>query len=91
MNFLISQSRKYPVITYCFLTFAITWGLKYLYASIKAAQGMPAFNIALIAQFGPSLAAIFLIASYEGKEGLKQTLKSIINWQVGLDPPGSVF
>ncbi|HEX7401990.1 MAG TPA: type II CAAX endopeptidase family protein [candidate division Zixibacteria bacterium] len=44
---------------------------------------MPVFNFALFAQFGPSLAAIFLIASYEGKEGLKRTLKSIINWQVG--------
>jgi uncharacterized protein len=83
LNSLFNRIKKYPVISYCILALTITWGLKYLYASVKASQGMLAFNFSLIAQFGPSLSAIFLIALYEGKDGLKRTLISIINWRVG--------
>ena len=74
---------KYPVMAYCLVAFAITWGLKYSYALVKAGYGMPAFNFSLIAQYGPSLSAVFLIALTEGREGLRHTGQSLLNWRVG--------
>jgi membrane protease YdiL (CAAX protease family) len=75
--------REHPLTAYCLLAFAITWGLKYAYALVKADYGMPAFNFSLIAQFGPSLSAVFLIALTEGREGLRRTGQSLLNWRVG--------
>jgi uncharacterized protein len=74
---------KYPVLAYCLLAFAITWGLKYSYALVKASYGMPSFNFSLIAQYGPSLSALFLIAVTEGNDGLRRTGQSLLNWRVG--------
>jgi hypothetical protein len=74
---------RYPVMAYCLLAFAITWGLKYSYALVKAGYGIPAFNFGLIAQYGPSLSAVFLIALTEGREGLRRTGQSLVNWRVG--------
>jgi uncharacterized protein len=44
---------------------------------------LPAFNISIIGKFGPSIAAIILIAITEGTQGLQRTVKSILNWRVG--------
>ncbi len=73
----------YPVSAYCLIAFAITWGLKYSYAVTVSAFGMPAFNFSLIAQYGPSLSAVALIALTEGPEGLRRTGQSLLNWRVG--------
>jgi membrane protease YdiL (CAAX protease family) len=80
---ILTFCQKYPVTAYCLLAFSITWGLKYLYALVKAGNVLPLFNFSLIAQYGPSLSAVFLIALTEGKEGLRRTVKSMLNWRVG--------
>lgn len=80
---ILTQCRKYPVTAFCLLTFAITWGLKYVYALVRTGNDLPPFNFSLIAQYGPSLAAVLLIALTDGKEGLHRTVKSMLNWRVG--------
>ena len=74
--------KKHPVKVYCLLAFSITWGLKYWYALVRMDNYVPPFNFGLIAQFGPSLAAIFLIALTEKMNGLRRTVISILNWRV---------
>jgi membrane protease YdiL (CAAX protease family) len=50
---------------------------------VKAGPGIPAFNFGLIAQFGPSLAAIILIAATKGANGIQRIIKSLLNWRIG--------
>ena len=80
---MIFNYKKYPLITYCLLTFLITWGLKYIYSIAKASSGTPAFNFSLIAQFGPTIAALILIAATKGADGIQKIIKSLVNWRVG--------
>lgn len=74
---------RYPFTTYCVFTFVITWGLKYVYTSVTTGNNLPSFNFSLIAQYGPSISALFLIGITEGKEGYTRMLHSIVNWKVG--------
>jgi membrane protease YdiL (CAAX protease family) len=74
--------QKYPVTAYCLLAFLITWGSKYWYALVRTDGYLPPFNFSLIAQFGPSLAGVFLISLTEGVEGIRHTVKSMLNWHV---------
>ena len=69
-------------MAYCLLVFSITWGLKYWYAMVRTDNYLPPFNFSLIAQFGPSLAAVFLISITKGMDGIRRTVKSILNWRV---------
>lgn len=75
--------KKFPVAIYILLAFSITWGLKLFYVFIKGDGELPIFNLALLASYGPSLAAIILIALTNGKEGVLRTFKIIVNWKVG--------
>jgi hypothetical protein len=60
----------------------ITWGLKYWYALVRTYSFLPPFNFSLIAQFAPSLVGIFLISLTEGMQGIRNIIKSILNWHV---------
>ena len=82
LRFVPRLVRKYPVTAYCLLAFLITWGLKYWYALVRTDNHLPPFNFSLIAQFGPSLSAVFLIFLTEGMDGIHHTVKSILNWRV---------
>lgn len=75
--------RKHPVIAYCLLAFSITWGIKLWYASVTASGNRPAINFGLIASYGPSLAAVILIALTQGSAGLRRTAQSMVHWRVG--------
>jgi membrane protease YdiL (CAAX protease family) len=79
----IFQIKKYPVLIYCLLAFSISWGFKYLYTLTISNSNLPIFNVGLIAQFGPSIAAIILIILSEGNEGLKRIIKSLTFWRTG--------
>lgn len=72
-----SLIQRYPVIIYCVLTFSITWGLKYWYSLVRTDNYIPPFNFSLIAQFGPSISAVILIAFSEGYPGIRRIGKSI--------------
>jgi uncharacterized protein len=78
-----SLVKKFPVIIYCLLVFSLTWGIKLLYARYKVRYGMPAFNFGLIASYGPSIAALMLIAFTEGKNGIHRTLKKLVDHRAG--------
>jgi hypothetical protein len=80
---ILTCCQKYPVSAYCLLTFSVTWGLEYFYTLVKAGNDLPSYNFSLLAQYGPSLSAVFLIAFTEGREGLRRTVKSMLHWCVG--------
>ncbi len=82
-SMIVDGCRKYPVGVYCLLAFLITWGMKYWYALARADNTLPSFNFSLLAQAGPSLSALVLIALTEGRSGLRRTVQSILNWRVG--------
>ncbi len=65
------------------MAFSITWGLKYIYSLVNVGSTPPIFNFKLIAQFGPSLAALLLIFLTEGAEGIQRIIKSLANWRIG--------
>lgn len=73
---------RFPVISFCLLTFALTWGLKLLYAHFRIKYGMPFFNFGLVASFGPSISALIIIFAAEGTEGIVSTLRKLINWRI---------
>lgn len=76
-----SFCRRNPVISYCILVFSISWGLKYLYSVIRSGGVLPYLNFSLIAQFGPSIAAVILISVTDGTEGLLKLARNIVNWR----------
>ena len=49
---------------------------------VRTDNYLPPFNFSLIAQFGPSLAAVFLVSITEGIDGIHRMVKSILNWRV---------
>ncbi len=75
--------KRYPVISFCALTFSITWGLKLLYALFRSKYGLPSFNFGLIASFGPSISALLLVLASQGKSGLNLMIRRLIDWHIG--------
>ena len=69
-------------MVFCLLTFSISWGLRYWYALVRTDNYLPPFNFSLIAQFGPSLTAVFLISITKGMDGIHHTVKNILNCRI---------
>src|SRR5262245_21355075 len=63
------------LITFFFLTYAITWGLVPL-VSVS-------FAFPMLGLFGLALAAIAVTAMTEGGSGVKELLGRVIQWRVG--------
>ena len=82
--------RKYPVITYLILAFAISWGLIIILAGpgnipIDAENSknlLPMLYIMML--IGPSTAGILLIRLENGKEGFRKFTKRLFRWRIGI-------
>lgn len=66
--------RRYPLIAYFVLAYALTW---WVYPLLR-------FNplIGLLGLFGPALAAIIVTAITEGRPGVRALLGRIVHWRV---------
>lgn len=72
-------------IIFCFLAFFLTWFWIFLYSAGQAniiPFKISSVYISLFGAFGPSLAGIISICLFTGKEGLKKTLKNLINFRI---------
>jgi membrane protease YdiL (CAAX protease family) len=74
---LVSLIRRYPLITFFALAYALAWWIWILYAFDITFLG-PIFAL------GPFLAAIIVTAVTRGTAGLKALLSRMVRWRVGL-------
>jgi uncharacterized protein len=73
---LVSLMRRYPLITFFVLAYALSWWPWILYALDLSPQP--------IVGFGPFLAAIVVLAISRGKTGVVGLLRRMVRWRVGL-------
>jgi len=82
--------KKHPVITYCALTFAISWGGILMLIGPGGILGtkevsevqLPFVYVATLA--GPSMAGILLTGFVHGRAGFRDLLSRLLKWRVGI-------
>lgn len=82
-------SRRYAIVLFFGLTFALTWGL--WIPSALAAQGRLAFPIpatlaGLLGAWAPGLVALVLTLVLDGRGGMRLLLRRLTLWRVGWPP-----
>jgi membrane protease YdiL (CAAX protease family) len=73
---LVSLIRRYPLITFFVLAYALSWWPWILYSFDLLPNP--------IVGFGPFLAALVVLALTEGKSGVGGLLRRMVRWRVGL-------
>jgi membrane protease YdiL (CAAX protease family) len=86
MNTYASFVKRYPLVFYFALAFLFTWANWLPRAA--ADRGLfdiqvPGF-VALIAGYGPALAAVLVAGLTQGRDGLRQLFAGLARWRVGL-------
>ena len=76
MSRLSTIVKRYPLITFFVLAYALSWWPSILYALDLLPQP--------IVGFGPFLAAIVVLAITRGKTGVVGLLRRMVRWRVGL-------
>ena len=75
MSYPGSFIRRYPLITFFVLAYALSWWPAILYALDLTPQP--------IVGFGPFLAALVVLAITQGKTGVVTLLRRMVRWRVG--------
>jgi uncharacterized protein len=91
MTSIIAFIKRYPVLTFYVLAFAISWGGILIlvgpggYPSTEQVEPQsPLFLLVMLAWFaGPSLASILLTGLLYGRAGLRELLSRLLRWRVG--------
>jgi uncharacterized protein len=73
---LVSLIRRYPLITFFVLAYALSWWPWILYSFDLIPNP--------IVGFGPFLAALLVLALTEGKSGVGRLVRRMVRWRVGL-------
>jgi uncharacterized protein len=76
MKTLAAFVNRHPLVTYFVLAYAFSWAMVALYSA--------GFIFALLALFGPALAAIIVTGLTEGRSGVKALLRRVAIWRVGI-------
>ena len=76
MSRLADAVKRYPLIAFFVLAYALSWWPSILYALGLSPQP--------IAGFGPFLAALAVLAITRGKSGIGGLLRRMVRWRVGL-------
>ena len=80
--------RRYPVLTFYALVFAISWGGLLILVGPSRIPGTPEdverlFPIALVVLFaGPSIAGVLMTGFVSGRTGLRDLLSRLLRWRV---------
>ena len=77
MNTVMSFIKRYPLVTYFVLAYALAWILIPLVVSVSVVFG-------LVALFGPAIAAIIVTGVVNGRLGVKQLLRRVVQGPAGL-------
>lgn len=70
--------KKFEIALFVLFACGITWGLKILYTFIKGDGEPLAFNFSLLSQFGPMFSALLVVFIFDGQQGIKRTINSIM-------------
>ena len=71
------------VFTFFALVFAWSWTFWWLAPLVKTDSPVAATALALVGGFGPSLAAVVVVAYQGGRSGLRRWLSRYLQWRVG--------
>jgi uncharacterized protein len=74
MSYFVSLIRRYPLVSFFVLAYALSWWPAILYALDLLPQP--------IAGFGPFLAALVVLAITQGKTGIVGLLRRMVRWRV---------
>jgi membrane protease YdiL (CAAX protease family) len=81
--------KRYPILTYFTLTFAISWGGILIVigpggilGTKEVSEGLMPF-VYLATLLGPSLAGILLTGLVDGRAGFRELLSRLLRWRVG--------
>ena len=69
--------KKHPLVAFLVFAYGFSWGI---WGLLSALTG----HIHWIGSFGPSIAAVVVVAISEGKDGLRNLLRPIRQWRFGL-------
>jgi CAAX protease family protein len=75
--------KRYTLVIFCVLAYAITYGLSLVTVSDHASQAAVGLSGTLL-HYGPTLAAIILAAVISGGKGLGELLRPLGKWRVGV-------
>ena len=89
MTALITFIRRHPLLSYCVLTYGISWG------GILLVLGATGFNLTVLRPLdtglifvamllGPSVAGLTFTALLNGGEGLRKLRSKLLDWRIGL-------
>src|SRR5215212_10102076 len=76
MSRLPNVAKRHPLVTFFVLAYALTWWASILYAVYP--NPFPVFP------YGPFLAAVIVLALTTGKTGVKDLLRRLVLWRMGL-------
>jgi membrane protease YdiL (CAAX protease family) len=77
MNTITSSIKRHPLVAYFILAYTLAWMLIPLVVSVSVAFG-------LLGLFGPTIAAIMVTSVVEGRSGVRQLLRRVVQWRVAL-------
>ena len=89
MSTITAFIKRYPVLTFYALVFAISWGGILILVGPGRIPGTTEdverlFPFALVAQFaGPSIAGILMTGFVSGRAGLRELFSRLLRWRVG--------
>jgi uncharacterized protein len=75
--------RRTPLLSYFALTFAWSWACWALAPAVKAQLPWLATLLMFAGSFGPSLAAVVVIANNCGRAGLRAWMSRCLRWRIG--------
>lgn len=82
--------RRYPLIAFVVLSYALTWALTipfvYCWRVVLEREFAPWLLIFLPAPFGPTFAALIMARTLEGRDGVRRLLARLKIWRVGVGP-----
>jgi membrane protease YdiL (CAAX protease family) len=79
-----SLSQKHPLAVYIVINYTISWALLYpTFKLLLAARGSfpPLALLGLVGGYGPSLAALLMLALAGGREGVRTGLRQFLQWR----------
>ncbi|MDK9700863.1 MAG: CPBP family intramembrane metalloprotease [bacterium] len=82
-QFLQQRCQQFPVISFCAVTFSLSWGTFFLYTFLNNSLGRPELHYLPFVQFSPALAAIVLLLITNERDGFPRLLRSLSNWHIG--------
>jgi membrane protease YdiL (CAAX protease family) len=77
MKLITASIKRYPLVAYFILAYALAWILIPLVVSVSVAFG-------LLALFGPAIAAISVTGAIEGRSGIRQLIGRVMQGRAGL-------